>query len=174
MRENLVSSKAERQAIVSYSQLRKTGRWKVGDYHHCPILTVCPPAANGSKITISCMRSREVTMVGRQEDVAYVFYQSWHKPHTHVALGFKSDYPNEASLSAAAAVLPRSHSTDGHHVPEPPLRALSRPAFQGWDSSSFRQGGVVRGRKMATCGRHNGFCLPSSCFDKPNELKCSE
>lgn len=95
--------------------------------------------------------------------------------HTYLALGFKSDYPNEAPFSAAAAaVLPRSHSTDGHHVPEPLLRALSRPAFQGWDSGGFRGGGVVRGRKMATCGRHSGFCLPSSCFDKPNELKCSE
>lgn len=94
----------------------------------------CERTWYGRKITISYMRSREVTMVWRQEDMAYVFYQSWHKPHTHLALGFKSDYPNEASFSAA--VLPRSHSTDGHHVPETPLRALSRPAFQGWDSTS--------------------------------------
>lgn len=57
-------------------------------------------------------------MVGRKKDMAHVFYQSWHKPHAHLTLGFKSDYPNEASLSEAAA-LPRSHSTDGHHVLEP-------------------------------------------------------
>lgn len=175
MREpGIQQSREAGHCIILLAQ--ENGRWKVGDYHRCPILTVHSPAASGRKTTISYVRTREVTMVGRQEDMAHFFLPILaQNTHTHIShLALNQIIQNEASLSAATAALPRSHSTDGHHMPEPPLRALSRPAFQGWDSGGFRRGGVVGGRKMATCGRHSGFCLPLSCFDKPNELKCSE